>query len=126
MAGKLPAEGEWSSSITPTNPLENPPRRKSLLVSNPDLPKHSFNDSPTARSESPWSSLCSFTAQRGTPRLGKRWRLGQDQGTEPGLLQTQGAWLLAAAPSLAFHRNTRSLLQTHFLNWAQSQCYREL
>lgn len=58
VAGKLSPEGEWSSSITPTNPLENHSlRRKSLLVSNPDLPNHSFNDSPTARSESPWRSL---------------------------------------------------------------------
>lgn len=106
MAGKLSPEGEWSSGITPPpNPLENGPpgSPSSCLIQVSPTTALVIVQQPGQRLFGAHSVLIQGSA-RDTEAQGELLQLGQGHGTESGLLQTQGARLLAAAPSRVLRR----------------------
>ena len=113
------------------SPLPQPPgewtSRKSLLVSNPGLPDHSFSDRSIARSETSWSSFGAHSGlsekHRGSGRGGDLAKTLEPSRTscKP---RAPGTWYWPLPKFYA--ENARSLLQTCFLLWAHSQCDRKL
>lgn len=112
------------------SPLPQPPRewtsRKSLLVSNPGFPNHSFSDHPIARSETSWSSLGAHSGLSGGLRGSGRGGDLAKTMEQSGLLQTRAPSSWQRLLPQPYTENARSLLQTCFLLWAQSQRDREL
>ena len=89
--------------------------------------QHSFSDYPTARSETPWSLLGAHSGlSEGHEVSGRGGDLAKtmEQSWASCRPRTPGTWHW---PVLKFYaENARSLLQTCFLLWAQSQCDRKL
>ena len=126
--------------------LENSPQRVSGALASP-LPRnpwrmglqevppciltgssqHSFSDYLTARSETPWSLLGAHSGlSEGHEVSGRGGDLAKttEQSWASCRPRTPGTWHW---PVLKFYaENARSLLQTCFLLWAQSQCDRKL